>query len=337
MRTRTFASKAVVLSAVGMLCAASTASAADTVAPQPGGGQTGATADIATSTQASTKVQTKLVTQFSGFAGSEANAQSLITGLRNGEPVTLVAPAASGQASPTLTIDTPTRPMGYGNVSISLALAKQQLADLGITQPTPQQIQTALTGGAITTGSGATAQTVKLPGILTLRSEGMGWGNIAKSQGTTLGKVMSSAKSAVRPPVTAIASGRGIVTATGAPASIRNEDRLHGRETADGAERRFERNEHASSGRAVNAGPVARSGSLSGAGPEATQVVGRGIVTAAGTSVTAAGAEGFGHSRYSSAPVVTAGGGVASSSGIVSGSGAAMSRSPGGETSHGRR
>lgn len=157
MGTRTFVSKAVVLSAIGILCAASAASAADTVTPQPEGGQTGATAgtatgtatsttttntttDIATSTQASTKVQTKLATQFSSFAGSEANAQSLITGLRKGEPVTLATPAASGQASPTLTIDTPTRPMGYGNVSISLALAKQQLADLGgITQPTPQQ------------------------------------------------------------------------------------------------------------------------------------------------------------------------------------------------------
>lgn len=333
MRTRTFVSKAVVLSVIGILCAASAASAADAVTPQPEGGQTGATAgtttsttaDIATSTQASAKVQTKLVTQFSSFAGSEANAQSLITGLRKGEPVTLAAPAASGPASPTLTIDTPTRPMGYGSVSISLALAKQQLADLGITQPTPQQIQTALTGGAITAGSGATAQTVKLPGILTLRSEGMGWGNIAKSQGMSLGKVMSSAKSAVRPPVTATASGSGIVTATGAPASIRNEHRLHERETEGGAERHFERNEHASSGRAVSAGPAARSGSLSDARPEATQAVGRGIVTGAGTSVTATGAAGFGHGRHSSAAVVTTGGG------------AATARGQGGEISHGRR
>jgi hypothetical protein len=33
--------------------------------------------------------------------------------------------------------------MGYGNVYISPALAKQQLSTMGITQPTPQQLQAA--------------------------------------------------------------------------------------------------------------------------------------------------------------------------------------------------
>ena len=54
--------------------------------------------------------------------------------------------------------------MGFGNVYISLALAKQQLSTLGITQPTPQQLQAALTGGTITqtTGTGATATTTQV-------------------------------------------------------------------------------------------------------------------------------------------------------------------------------
>jgi hypothetical protein len=148
--------------------------------------------------------------------------------------------------------------MGYGNVTISLALARQQLANQGITQPTPQQIQAALTGGTVTTGSGATARTVELPGVLTLRSSGMGWGTIAKAQGMNLGKVMSGVRSPVLPPATATASGRG-------------------------------------------------------------------IVTAAGASAAATGAADFGHGRYySSAGVVTAGGG------------AAMAHGHGGEMSHGR-
>jgi hypothetical protein len=114
------------------------------------------------------------------------------------------------------------------------------------------------------------------------------------------------------------------VTATGAPAGIRNEQRFRGRETEDGAEQHFERDEHASIGRAANAGPAARTGSQFAARPEAAQPMGRGIVTAAGTSIAATGAAEFGHGRYSSATVVTAGGG------------AAMAHGHGGEISHGR-
>jgi hypothetical protein len=49
--------------------------------------------------------------------------------------------------------------MGHDNVFIWLALAKQQLGEAGITKPTPQQLQAALTGGSrsgigIVTGSG---------------------------------------------------------------------------------------------------------------------------------------------------------------------------------------
>ena len=326
MRTSSFVVKAAILT--GILCATSAASAADTVTSLPVSGQTsataGATASTATGAPASARVQTRLATQFSSFAGSEANAQSLVAGLRNGGPITLATPAASGPTSPTVTIDTPTRPMGYGNVTISLALARQQLANQGITQPTPQQIQAALTGGTVTTGSGTTARTVELPGVLTMRSSGMGWGNIAKAQGMNLGKVMSSARSPVLPPPTATASGRGIVTATGAPAGIRNEQRFRGRETEGGAEQHFERDEHASFGRAANAGPAARTGSQFAARPETVQPMGGGIVTAAGTSVAATGAAEFGHGRYSSAAVVTAGGG------------AAMAHGHGGEISHGR-
>ena len=318
MRTSSFVVKAAILT--GILCATSAALAADTATSLPVSGQTsttaGATTSTATGAPVSTKVQTKLATQFSSFAGSEANAQSLIAGLRNGEPVTLATPVSQGQTSPAVTIDTPTRPMGYGNVTISLALARQQLAIHGITQPTPQQIQAALTGGTVTTGSGATARTIELPGVLTLRSSGMGWGNIAKAQGMNLGKVMSGARSPVPPPVTATASGRGIVTATGAPAINRNEQRFRGRETENRAEQHF--------GRTSNTDPAARTGSQFAARPEAVQPMGRGIVTAAGTTVAATGAAEFGHGRYSSAAVVTADGGTAAV------------RGHGGEMSHGR-
>jgi hypothetical protein len=139
-----------------------------------------------------TLVQTRIASQFSAFAGSEENAQSLVTGLRSGTPITLSAPASGGTRGTTLTpIDPGTRPMGHGNVFISLALAQQQLTRYGITNPTPQEIQAALTGGTITSASG---QPVELQGVLTQRASGQGWGAIARSQGTNLGHVISGLK-----------------------------------------------------------------------------------------------------------------------------------------------
>ena len=92
--------------------------------------------------------------------------------------------------TPNVTFTPPTGPMGFGNINIALSLAKAELAAQGITQPTPSQIQTALLGGKLTTAS----DTSDFPGVLTLRSEGNGWGEIAHATGTRLGEVVRSDK-----------------------------------------------------------------------------------------------------------------------------------------------
>ncbi len=150
-------------------------------------GTTATTTKSTTSTSASSVPANKLVSQYSDFAGSTDNAKSLVTGLRTGSSITLTSGGATGSST---TFTPPTKPMGFGNVNISLALAQASLAQQGITNPTPQQLQAALTGGTITTSKGTTT----LPGILTLRSEGKGWGTIAKSQDLNLGKVVSGTK-----------------------------------------------------------------------------------------------------------------------------------------------
>lgn len=155
------------------------------------------------STAGETNVVGKISNDFSSILGANANA--VVTGLRNGTPITLksigTTPGGTPTTATTTTVITPpTGQMGYGNVYISLALAKQQLGAMGITEPTPAQLQAALTGGTITqsTGTGATATTTTttLDGILTLRSQNMGWGQIAQKLGYKLGPVMSSMKSA---------------------------------------------------------------------------------------------------------------------------------------------
>jgi hypothetical protein len=156
------------------------------------------------SSQGESKVVDKISSDFSSFLGADSKA--VVTGLRNGTPITLTSTAptsttGTGGVTDITTINPPTGKMGHGNVFISLALAKQQLGAMGITEPSPQQLQAALTGGSITTtGTTATGTptttTTPLKGILTMRSQDMGWGHIAHDLGYKLGPVISSMKHA---------------------------------------------------------------------------------------------------------------------------------------------
>ena len=180
-----------------------------------------------TASQGQTNVINKISSDFNSFLGSDSTA--VVTGLRNGTPITLTSTTTTVSPTPglpvtttTTTITPPTGQMGFGNVYIALALAKQQLSTLGITQPTPEQLQAALTGGTITqtTGTGATATTTttNLQGILTMRSQNMGWGQIAQKLGFKLGPVIAGMKSAnhnLASAATASSMGSSVKTASG--------------------------------------------------------------------------------------------------------------------------
>lgn len=184
----------------------------------------------------------RISADFSEFAGSPANAEALVAGLRSGSAITLVSLDPKGVPVST-TITPPTGNMGYGNVYTSLALAKQQLAALGITNPTPQQIEAALTGGTVTAAGG---QATALTGVLQLRSQGLGWGQIAQSLGFKLGPVISGMRSASAhasaPPAAPAAAtgqgsmaGRGIVTGAGTSPAGAGQGNAHGRGIVSGA------------------------------------------------------------------------------------------------------
>jgi hypothetical protein len=142
------------------------------------------------STTAASQPTEELISKFTTFAGSTTNAQSLVNGLRSGSSVTLQPTTTTTPPTPAATFTPPTNPMGFGNINIALSLAKSELASQGITQPTPLQIETALLGGSLTTASGSTS----LPGVLTLRSSGQGWGEIAHTLGVKVGDVMRNDK-----------------------------------------------------------------------------------------------------------------------------------------------
>ena len=177
------------------------------------------TMDQLSTTQEPSKVTTKFASDFATFAGSQENAEAMITGLRNGTPITLAntsttsggtttggttSGSTTGGTSTTTTSTTiipPTKPMGYGETYISMSLAKAQLASYGITNPTPEQLQAAMTGGTFTVTKIAadgttTTETLTIDGILNQRASGMGWGQIANANGFKLGRVISAMKSA---------------------------------------------------------------------------------------------------------------------------------------------
>lgn len=131
--------------------------------------------------QTATVPTDKLVQRYTALAGSEENARSLVTGLRDGTDITL-----SGDPAGPTTIANPTGMMGFGNVNITLALAEKQLS--AVSNPSPTELNNALTNAE--------------NGILTLRALGNGWGEIAHALGFKLGDVMRASAAKESPGAT---------------------------------------------------------------------------------------------------------------------------------------
>lgn len=136
----------------------------------------GSTSTTSTTTSTTTGTQavptSRLLSEYTTLAGSQKNADSLVTGLRTGAQVTLTS--ADGK---TTAFTPPTKAMGNGNVNITLRIAQQMMAN-----NSNLTLQQALMG---TSGT---------QGILQMRASGMGWGQIAKTEGFKLGDVMRSGK-----------------------------------------------------------------------------------------------------------------------------------------------
>lgn len=268
------------------------------------------TLDATAANQGQTQVANRIAASFGSLAGSADNTLALVNALRNGTAVSLTAPTTTSGGTTTSTTTTsttitpPTGKMGWGNVFISLALARTVLANAGITNPTADQLQAALTGGTVTSPNGTSTA---LQGVLTLRASGMGWGQIAQAEGTKLGPVVSSIKSenhrvallgsgssTSTMPTTptkslrfASAKSSTLTTASGATLHARSggittasgsaghgKSSLRGITTASGA------TTHAGSGKGLTTAAGGASNSVHG-----NSGFGRGLVTAAGSSV----------------------------------------------------
>jgi hypothetical protein len=94
------------------------------------------------------------------FAGSPANFQNLVLGLTQSGTVTLSTPFQDGTAE--LASFSSSVPLGPSEVVAVLEQARQQLAAVGIVQPTAGQLGAALAGGPVNTLS----TQAQLPGVM---------------------------------------------------------------------------------------------------------------------------------------------------------------------------
>lgn len=272
-----------------------------------------------------TQVATKIASNFTGLAGSEENALALVNALRTGETVQLTyAPTGTGTTPTVATYDPPTGKMGWGNVKIALALAADQLARAGITNPTAEQLTLALNGGdLVVTNADGTTTTTALRGVLQMRADGMGWGQIAQAGGTKVGPVVSQLKMANQkvaaiPPTTAegttaatTVKTKGVTTTVG-----------KGVVTGDGATTTTTR----------TTGPGNSSKGLTTAAGVANTNSSRGLTTATGATTTSHG-QGHAYGRGVTTPV--GGGAVQVSHGRSGGAGAGVVTAGGGGSTHG--
>lgn len=139
-------------------------------------------------------VESSLSSEFAGFLGGTEQTRVVVDGLRQGAAFTYVYPD-----TPDAIIDPPTGTMGYGNVRIALRLAQGELSTFGIVQPTPDELAAILLGGEI--------DGTPVDGVLALRAEGMGWGEIARQYGMTVGQLMGNGAGLAKQPSTFSSTG----------------------------------------------------------------------------------------------------------------------------------
>jgi hypothetical protein len=242
-------------------------------------------------------VANRIAGRFATVAGSQENALALAIALRTGTAATLTTTstdASGATVTTTTTMTPPTKPMGWGNVSHSLALAQTALAKAGVANPTSTDLQAALLGGTVTAADGTSAT---VTGVLEQRAGGMGWGQIAKTYGTTMGAVNRGVTAAAPPPTSTASTApttavgapttKGFTTAASAPPSS------PGVVTASGG----------GNGQALGRGIVTATGSSAGPGNSALHRAGTstGVTTAGGTHgagvVTANGRDGANQGR----------------------------------------
>ncbi len=223
--------------------------------------------NFAQTTSASSTPATNISNDYSYFL-KNVNSQQVVNDLRNGQWTTTVTDPKTN-ATTTTTEALPTGKMGFGNVKISLGLAQESLRQQGILQPTTEQLHTAMVGGQMVPGDPTTTTN----GILQMRADGMGWGQIAQKYDVKLGQLMSGkqpASTTTTSTTSTSTTSKGITTGNGKSSTTF---------TGKGNGKAFSGSESQESG------IVSASGRTSGTSSGSVSHGGRGIVSGSGRSI----------------------------------------------------
>jgi hypothetical protein len=223
--------------------------------------------NFAQTSSASSTPHTNISNDYSYFL-KNVDSKQVVTDLRNGQWTTTTTDPTTNTTT-TTTEALPTGKMGFGNVKISLALAQESLRQQNIMQPTSEQLHTALVGGQMVPGDSTTTTN----GILQMRSEGMGWGQIAQKYDVKLGQLMSGKQPAATTATSTTSTtttSKGITTANGKSSAAvtgkGNGKSLSGSNSQEN-------------------GIVSASGRSSGTSSSSASQSGRGIVSGSGRSM----------------------------------------------------
>jgi hypothetical protein len=223
--------------------------------------------NFAQTSSASSTPETNISNDYSYFL-KNVDSKQVVTNLRSGQWTTTTTDPTTNTTT-TTTEALPTGKMGFGNVKISLALAQESLRQQNIMQPTSEQLHTALVGGQMVPGDSTTTTN----GILQMRSEGMGWGQIAQKYDVKLGQLMSGkqpASTTTTSTTSTTTTSKGIATAGGKSSTT---------VTGKGNGKTF------SGSNSQENGIVSASGRTSGTSSSSASQGGRGIVSGSGRSV----------------------------------------------------
>jgi hypothetical protein len=222
--------------------------------------------NFAQTSSASSRPETNISNDYSYFL-KNVDSKQVVTDLRSGQWTTTTTDPTTNTTT-TTTEALPTGKMGFGNVKISLALAQESLRQQNIMQPTSEQLHTALVGGQMVPGDSTTTTN----GILQMRAEGTGWGQIAQKYDVKLGQLMSGKQpvSTTTSSTTGTTTSKGITTASGKSSTT---------VTGKGNGKSFTGSE--SQGKGI----VSASGRSSGTSSSSIIHGGRGIVSGSGRSV----------------------------------------------------
>lgn len=124
----------------------------------------------------------KVVQNFRTFIVAPKDIKALLLGLQEGEAVDLISPA-SGQKIHVIRREPA---MSLGNAYVALSLAKMDLAQYEILQPTYEQLNKTLNGGTFVQSRLQGKRKIHMRGVLKQYASSRSWGQIAQRMGVSV-------------------------------------------------------------------------------------------------------------------------------------------------------